>query len=125
MILHSFCQTDTPTLTKEDYLKKSKHQKTAAFLLLPVGVLSTGLGMLRFKNEDGSYGNSRNTVFLITGLAAIGGSITLFSASSKNKRNAMSVAMIIEKMPAFHYASSRLYQSYPAIELYLQLGKSK
>ena len=89
----------SPTLTKQDYLKKSKHQRTAALLLLPVGVLSTGLGMIRFKNEDGSYGNSRNTLFLVTGLVVIGVSIALFIASSRNKKKGMSLSFKNETAP--------------------------
>ena len=91
----SFSQPGNPStpLTKQDYLQKSKKQKTAAWILLGVGLVSTVLGSTE-SNPNSIVGgnNSRNTVFLVTGLAAIGGSITLFIASSKNKRKAISMS---------------------------------
>ena len=99
LITHSFCQNNSTRFSNEEYLKKSNHQKTAALILLPVGMLSTGIGMVRFKNEDGSYGNSRNTVFLVTGLAALGGSINLFIASSRNKKKGKSISFGNKTVP--------------------------
>ncbi len=116
LVTYSFCQVNRTHLTKEDFMKRSKHQKTAAFLLLPVGVLSTAVGMIRFKNDDGSYGNSRNTVFLVTGLAAIGGSITLFIASSRNKKRGMSLSFKNETAPRLE-KSSFITRSIPSLSL--------
>jgi hypothetical protein len=112
--------TPSPTLTKQDYLKKSKRQKTTAFLLLPVGVLSTGLGMIRFKNEDGTYGNSMNTVFLVSGLAAIAGSITLFIASSRNKNKGMGLSFKNETVPQLENMCSTI-RSVPTVTLKIDL----
>ena len=35
----------SPTLTKQDYLKKSKNQKTAAWIVLGGGIVLTSAGM--------------------------------------------------------------------------------
>ncbi|MBL0273349.1 MAG: hypothetical protein IPQ06_09845 [Chitinophagaceae bacterium] len=72
------------TLTKQDYLQKSKHQKTAAWILVSGGSLCAMLGTIQFNfaGSDGEVNNSNSTVFLVTGLAAIGASIPFFIASS-------------------------------------------
>jgi len=105
-----------PTLTKQDYLKKSKHQKIAARTLVGVGGSLVFLGSIKF-NFAGSYdevNNSRSTVFLVTGLAAIGTSIPLFIASSKNKKKAADVSFSMEKAPHIQQGSF-VNHSYPAL----------
>lgn len=114
-----------PTLTKQDYLLKSKHQKTVAWILLGGGLLSTGLGSIRFKPDD-DWGGGNNqpttgsTVFLVTGLAAIGGSIPLFIASSKNKKKAGTVSFRMEMTPTVQQ-QNLVYHSYPAISFSISL----
>jgi len=92
----------SPTLTKQDYLQKSKKQKTAAWILLGGGLLSSALGSVR-TNPDGIWGgdasNSNQTVFLVTGVIAISASIPLFIASSKNKKKAASLSFKNEPIP--------------------------
>lgn len=107
-----------PTLSKQDYLKKSKRQKTAAWILMGVGVLSTSLGSVR-TNPNGYWGgpednsNTNSTVFLVTGLAAIGTSIPFFIASSKNKKKAASFSLNFKTAPLLQ--QSRItYNSFPA-----------
>ncbi|MBL0129827.1 MAG: hypothetical protein IPP43_00815 [Chitinophagaceae bacterium] len=85
--IYSQQSNPTVTLTKKDYLQKSKHQKTAAWILVSGGSLCAMLGTIQFNfaGSDGEVNNSTGTVFLLTGLAAIGASIP-FIASSKIKR---------------------------------------
>jgi len=111
----------SPVLTKQDYLKKSKGQKTAAWILLGGGFLCTALGSVSF-NPDGPMGgeSSNNTVFLVTGLAAMGTSIPLFIASSKNKKRAASLGFRMEKTPSLQQQNF-VHHSYPALTLNLSL----
>ena len=64
-----------PQLTKQDYLKKSKSQKTIAWILAGTGV----------------------TVSL--------SSIPFFISSGKNKRRAMSLSLKMEQVPQLQIAS--------------------
>jgi hypothetical protein len=134
MVTHSFCQVTATPLTKEDYLKKSKNQKTAAWVMLIGGTVLTtiGVGVALGSGLDCAYGvpdcdNNQTlpAILTITGGAAMLGSIPLFIVADKNKKKAMSAVLIIEKMPAIRFSGSVKYQSYPAISLRLPLGKSK
>lgn len=88
--------------TKNIYLTKSKHQKTAAWALLGGGV---GLGLVgaivgihgvvnlatgQFDKVDNNIG--AGSILITTGGAAILGSIPLFIAAGKNKRREMSLS---------------------------------
>jgi hypothetical protein len=134
IVAHSFCQAKAPNLSKEDYLKKSKNQKTTGIILLVGGLTVAGTGLvivlsdLSHLFEPGSENvdhGSLPDVLGYGGLAMMAASIPFLIAGGKNKKKAMSAALIIEKMPAIRYGSNMLYQSYPAIGLYLQLGISK
>jgi hypothetical protein len=117
--------TPTPTLTKQDYLQKSKHQKSAAWILLGGGLVCTSLGSIRFKPDD-DWGGGNNqpstgsTVFLVTGLAAISSSITLFIFSSKNKRKSMSMSFENQMTPQLQ-KSSFVYRVVPSLTLKIGL----
>jgi len=93
----AFCQStpnDLPTI-KTDYLKKSKNQKTAAWVLLAGGfALSTTSVLLASPKVTEDYGNifvgvfsgepipqnnyTAENILLVTGTAAMLGSIPLF-----------------------------------------------
>ena len=108
--------TKTPSV-KTDYLKKSKSQKTAAWILLGSGValVSTGfvIGMTEAVGDltcilllcEEQQSSNTGEIFFYTGLASMGGSIPLFIASSKNKRKAEQVAVLLkmEKSTCFQY----------------------
>ncbi len=115
----SFSQQSNPstTLTPQDYLKKSKRQKTAAGILAGVGIFSTLLSTVQLKlygEEEPSNPNSG--LFLATGLTAIGGSITLYIASSRNKKKAAGMGFKMERVSAIQQQSF-VYHSYPALSL--------
>ena len=93
------------TLTKEDYLQKSKKQKTAAIVLLCAGGVASTIGAVMATDDmyddvggafDPSYeDNGDDTVSGILfygGLAAVLGSIPLFISSRKNKTRAMELS---------------------------------
>ena len=86
-----------PGTTKQDYLRKSKNQKTAAWVLLGTGTLSVLVASIEV-NPD--YGESTNRSFLaIGGLALIGASVPNFIASSRNRKKAMSLSFNINRIP--------------------------
>ena len=122
----TFCQqTITPSLTKEDYMQKSKHQKTAAWILLGGGLLCTGIGSIRFQPNDPWGGENDqpttgSTIFLVTGLAAIATSIPFFIASGKNKKRAAAVSFKNEPIPLI-YKNSMAYGSIPSLNLKIKL----
>ena len=93
-------QTDPPpSLTKQDYLKKSKSQRTAGWILAGTG---TGLVLVAFATTDlGDIGDAingdnsglnRGTALFVTGGIVALSSIPLFIIASKNKRKAMSLS---------------------------------
>lgn len=116
MSVASFSQQTNPssTLTKQDYLQKSKDQKTAAFIFLGVGVTAFAIAA------------PGNVSFDLLGVLAIGGvvatlsSITLFIASSKNKRKGMHLSFKNEKTPQIQ-KSSFVYKAVPSLTLKINL----
>src|SRR4051812_17399009 len=108
LVADSFCQTTTTALTREDYLKKSKNQKTAALAMIIGGAVTTTVGVAVALGGavDCAYGNptcgkdhTLAIVLAISGSAAILGSIPFYIAANKSRKKAMSVAVIIEKTP--------------------------
>ena len=100
-----FSQVDTATAhtsLKTEYLKKSKTQKTIAWVLVATGTTLMIIG--------GSVGNHAATDLSINEAASGGGliiagavmdlgSIPLFIAGAKNKRRAMSVSINSDFVP--------------------------
>jgi hypothetical protein len=137
----SFCQStpnDLPTV-KTDYLKKSKNQKTAAWILLGGGF---ALSMTSFviatpkAAEDMTYvlggfivgqpapenDYTAESILLVTGTAAMVVSIPLFIASGKNKKRAMNMTTNIKMEKATIIERQSFVQSsYPAIAFKIDL----
>ena len=125
LVLKVFSQS-TP-LIQTDYLQKSKNQKTAAFILLGGGaaltVVGTAIGLSRWDEEiasvveegedDKSYAAAG--IMMVTGLAAMVGSVPFFIASSRNnkKAHAASAFIKLQTMPVV-YRQGISQLSYPA-----------
>ena len=103
----SFCQRETMNTkaTGADLLKKSKTQKTVAWVLAGTSAISFGKAFSDVLDEDifsdeyqHSYGLS-----LGIGTASLAGSIILFVASGRNKRKAGTASAFIdmEQVPVF------------------------
>ena len=114
--------TRTPVMTKQDYLKKSKNQKTAAWLLLAGGGTLIALGAKDVDDELGGSDRTRSNALVITGLAVTSVSVTLFIASARNKKKgeAMAFNFKIEDAPVVQQGSF-VYHSYPALSLRIKL----
>ena len=136
-----FCQStliDLPTVTT-DYLKKSKSQKTAAWVLLGGGFALTTTSILIATPkaaEDLTYGfggflsgepapqndYTAEGILLVTGTAAMLGSIPLFIASGKNKKKALNMSANIKMEKATIIEQQSFVQSsYPVIVLKINL----
>ena len=105
-------------ITKADYLKKSKNQKTAAWILAGVGTLSVILGTIEVNPDYGENNNS--SFFLVGGLVAIGASVPLFIASARNKKKGMSLSFKNNTVPRLRNNNLN-YSSIPSIGLKIGL----
>jgi drug/metabolite transporter (DMT)-like permease len=98
MITSSFSQQTNPNQSpiRQDYLKKSKSQKTTAWVLLGGGfVVAVGASILD-ASSDWSKSETPYLVAIGTGSASMLASIPLFIASGRNKRKAMNASTYFE-----------------------------
>jgi Na+/H+ antiporter NhaA len=126
--VHIFGQQTTPVVNT-DYLKKSKKQKTVAWVLLIGGTVLTtiGVGVALSGGLDCAFGdptcNNNQTladILSISGSAAVLGSIPLFIAAGRNKRKAVTVSFKNEKsLQVQNY--SLAYQPLPSLTLKISL----
>ena len=90
-----------PLSVKEEYLKTSKRQKTAAIVLLSVGaafvITSTALVADDLEDWDGGNSAAVESALFLTGAAAMLGSIPLFISAGKNRRRALSISLKNER----------------------------
>lgn len=112
----SFSQQTEPSsvLTKQDYLQKSKSQRTSAFILL-----GTGAALLAVA-APGNVSFDILPILVIGGGAAIVGSIPLFIASGKNKKRAMNMSFRFQEIQLPHsrgFAGKKI----PSLSLNLSL----
>lgn len=130
-------QVDTmkkaPLMSAEQYMQKSKKQKTAAQIMLYGGgafVLTAVLigtkeaddAFIQLFGGDATSNFTAADIFFWTGLASMAGSIPLFIASSKNRRNAYAARVSINfkrnyRMESFAFKSS----AYPALTFKISL----
>jgi hypothetical protein len=113
--VHSFCQQTN----SQDYLQKSKHQKTAAWIMLGGGV---ALGVAGAAVDASNWYSSGGDVLLVIGGAAIVSSVPLFIAAGKNKKKSTAVSGFfkMEKAPVIRHTSFA-YRSYPAVSIKINL----
>lgn len=127
----SFCQQTkrSTTLTKEDYLQKSKNKKTAAWLFLTGGgamvitgfVIPEGEPEFNFLCLCNVGENSGAKGLLIAGgVLSMGTSIFFFKSSAKNKRRAMELAFKNESAPLIT-ESGFAYRTIPSLNLRIRL----
>jgi hypothetical protein len=105
----SFCQQETTKaeVTNVDFLKKSKRQKTFAWVLTATGTTVLVLNVLVSPYTNAITGiagtHSVNTIPYILGGALVTGGVILFVAASKNKRKADAATAFfrMENIPVF------------------------
>lgn len=110
----AYCQEDTVNtpgspVTKQEYLQKSRNQKTGAIVLISAGGVVTFIGMIVgldnslediFEPNKPSGGDETLAgVLIVGGVAAMLGSIILFKSARKNKERALSMSFKNELVP--------------------------
>ena len=123
LTLSGFSQSIPTQLTsiQTDYLKKSKHQKTAAWILVSSGVFFSILGSIELNFAGTESGKtSNNTFFQVLGLTAVGVSIPFFVSAAKNKKKAMSLSFKNGMTPQI-YKSGFVYKPVPSLTLKIGL----
>jgi len=80
-----------PQLTKQDYLQKSKSQKTGGFIFLGVAATCAAIA------APGNISLDFLPVLVIGGLASAIISIPLFISAKKNKKRAMNITLIDQR----------------------------
>jgi len=92
ILLLSVRSISQTALSKEDYLKKSKSQKTAAWIMLGTGAASLAIA------APGEVSFDVLPALVIGGGGLVAGSIPLFIASGKNKRKAMNMSFRFQQI---------------------------
>ena len=116
--------TPSPTLTQQDYLAKSKSQKSTAWLLVGGGTAVLAGTLISAASSVCIGGGCTKKSFPIVpvglGSAAIVGSIPFFITSSRNKKKAISLSL---KNEAFPQVSKQnfVYKAVPSLTLKLNL----
>ena len=103
------------TSFSQDYLKKSKNQKTAAWILLGGGSALVVTGILLANNAALDNLGTGAGVAIAGGVAVLG-SIPLFLASGRNKRKGMRLSFKNETAPQF-LKGSFVYRPVPSVSL--------
>ncbi|MBI5858779.1 MAG: hypothetical protein HZB42_14200 [Sphingobacteriales bacterium] len=110
----------SPVLTKQDYLKKSKKQKTAAWVFMGAGITTFLLGTMETDSELGKSERTRSGTAIVVGLASIGTSIAFFISATKNRNKAASLGLKMETSPLIQQ-NSFVHRSFPALSVRLNL----
>ena len=105
--------------SKQDLLKKSKRQKTIAFVLIGGGSIAWLAGLNKYMNQEDNMDGGGEAAMIIGGTAALG-SIPLFIISSKNKKKAMSMSFKNQRIPQL-YGSNFVYRLVPSLNLKIVL----
>jgi len=109
-------------LTKGDYLRKSKNQKTWAWLLTGGGA-AAAIGGIVITTSNPSYFPSETVgpIMIAAGGAAIVGGLVLFSASKRNENKGNETAVFNLKMEKTTICTLARVGSYPFPALSLSI----
>jgi hypothetical protein len=124
--LTGFSQSQTPT-EKNEYLRKSKSQKTIAWILAGGGVTMSAIAIASYNygdivnivEGDNSSINTKGTFLILGGVVALA-SIPFFIASGKNKRKSMNLSFKNETAPQIQQ-NSFVYRAVPSLTLKMSL----
>lgn len=127
-VIKSFGQTEANrTVSKDYYLKKSKNQKTVAWVMLGGGVAMTTIGLVIGSNVEPTFadpfGLDKSTGPAIVAAVGAGvalGSIPFFISSAKNKRRAAAISFNNQKI-LFPLQKILVLKTQPAVTLKIEL----
>ncbi len=111
--------TSAPGFTKTGYLKKSKSQKTIAFVLAGGGSIAWLAGLSKYMDQRDNKDGGGEAAMIIGGTAALA-SIPLFIISSKNKKKAMSISFYNQLIPQLQ-VSNFVYRAIPSINIKIDM----
>lgn len=108
-------------MTKEDYLARSKRQKTGGLVLTATGVVVLGAVLLSAKNSD-LDDIQGNVIFGVTGAAAIVGGLLILSNAGADARRASELSFKTQptNMPRYH---GTIPKAYPSLTLSISLNR--
>lgn len=129
-----FSQTLAQEMSKQDYLDKSRNQKTTGFILLGGGVAMIAVGSILFADDavdtaisctylncsSGSGIESGMVISAVGGLAILG-SIPVFISSGKNARKAAQLTFSNEPTFIPKYVGN-IPRSIPSVSLLIPLN---
>jgi len=122
-------QTFGQEMTKENYLEKSRRQKTTGWILLGGGVAMAVAGGILFNENFILFGASDaednkagigGAMFVVGGLAALG-SIPLFINSSSNAKKAALISFKNQPLNNLRYAGN-IPKSIPSVHISIPLN---
>ena len=115
-------QTESPVMTKTDYLKKAKGLRTAAWCTLGGGFAMsvTGVAINVGSPWDGEHVNS-GLWLVYLGAASVLTSIPLFFSAHKNKRRAAALAVTSQPV---QWPGMTSVNVQPAVQIKIGLGNS-
>ena len=123
-IVQSFGQRPAgTTVSKDDYLEKSKHQKKIAWILLGAGtVMAVGGGVVFTETfySESSTATEPAAVVMLAGILSDLVSIGFFVSASNNKQRAARVAVSNQKIMTPHHGSVG-FKTQPALTLKIPL----
>lgn len=109
----------SPSLTKLDYLKKSKHQNIAAISLAGAGFFVWAAGINKYMNQEDNVDGGGEAAMVVGGLSCLA-SIPLFIIGSKNKKKARLMAINTQRIPQ-KQKSGFAYQAIPSLSIKIGL----
>jgi hypothetical protein len=128
--INSFGQMkrQAPVLTSDEFMEKSKKQKTAGWIALGGGAALLTIAKVFPEGEfvRNGFGGPKHKndiirmVALTAGFVSVLYSPALFIESGRNKRRAMGVGFKMDNVPQFQ-KSSMVYENVPSINLKIGL----
>lgn len=109
------------SMSKQDYLDKSRRQKTTGFIMLGGGVvMATAGGILFNENFNLNGGGEAEGIMMVAGTLVALGSIPMFISAGNNARKAAQMSFRNEPLHIPKYAGN-LPRSVPSLTLKIPL----
>ncbi len=121
IMVKSFSQT--PAVSKDYYLNKSKTQKTVAWVLLGGGGAATIIGLAIGSNnlwENIANDDHKGEALFYTGIAMMGASVPFFIISAKNARKSATISFNNQRILLPHQ-NSLVSKTQPTLALKITL----